>query len=413
MGSIDEVAYYPKILSSSQIQAHYSAAYFQLPPSFTTQPQSQQALAGGSATFSAAVTGPLPIKLQWQKNGVSLPGQTNSSITINNLYYTDSADSYTLTATNAFGGAVSSPVHVAVYFPPTYANLTNSLVLHLTFDNDSLDDSSGEGNNGTAEGAPTFVPGVIGNAALQILTDTTNSIYNYVTLGNPPDFLFSSNVNFSMSYWVKFATNDAPGDLPFLCSAVTSTGAYGVTLSPGTGGTWQWSLDNASNVGVRPQGPSGALNDGGWHNVVETFDRTGYGSTYLDGVLVNQTSIVGIGDIDSGNVFNIGQDPTGTYPVSGTYALDDIGVWRRALNYQEAVSIYVAGARYGNSFNHFGPATVSIKGLSNGQIGVSWQEGTLKQATNIHGPWTPVPGATAPYYQTTPTSTSVFYGVGQ
>ena len=413
VGSVDEVAFYDYILTASQIQAHYAAAFYGVPPSFSAQPQSLNAFAGQTVTLSATAVGAPPLGLQWKKNGVSLPGQTNATLTVSNLFYTASSDVYTVLATNAFGSALSSNAVISVYYPPTYANLTNALVLHLTFDG-NYNDSSGRGNNGSPVGSPALVPGKIGSGALNVLTDTTNNTYNYVTLGTPSDFLFSSNVDFSVSYWVQFPPGALPGDLPFLCSAVTSTGAYGLTLAPAykTGG-WAWSLDNVNGIGSGVQGPANSINDGSWHNMVEIFSRASVCSTYLDGELVSSVPIAGIGDVDSGQPFNIGQDPTGQYGESGTYSLDDIGVWRRALTDLEARSIYAVGQNYGKSFDTFGPVLLSLYPLAGAKLGVAWQSGTLQQASSLTGPWTPVTGASQPFFQVTPTSTNAFYRIAQ
>jgi hypothetical protein len=261
--------------------------------------------------------------------------------------------------------------------------------------------------------SPTLVPGKIGAQALSVLTDTTNAIYNYVTLGDPADFQFGSTVDFSVSYWVKFPTNAIPGDLPFLCSATNSTGGWGLTIAPAfqTGG-WAWSLDNSNNVGSGVQGPAASINDGSWHNVVETFTRTNNCVTYLDGFLVNSAPIAGIGDVDTAGPFNIGQDPTGTYQQSGTYAVDDMGVWRRALTEIEARSIYMVGQNYGKSFNTTGPANLVLFPSAGGKYGIAWQAGTLMQSSKVTGPWTPVVGAAPPTYQFAPTGTGTFFKVG-
>jgi Concanavalin A-like lectin/glucanases superfamily/Immunoglobulin I-set domain len=407
------VAFYAnKVLSSTQIQSHYAAGFFGVPASFSAMPQSQNAFAGENITLSSVAVGAPTITFQWKKNGVNLAGQTNSTLTVSNVFYTGDSDVYSVGATNSFGGAISSGAKITVYYPPTYANLTNGLVLHLTFDG-NYNDSSGHGNNGTPVGSPSLVPGKIGSEAVSILTDTTNGTFNFVTLGNPADFQFGSSVDFSVAYWVQFPTNALPGDLPFLCSADNSTGGFGLTLAPAykTGG-WAWSLDNSSSVGAGIQGPANSINDGTWHNVVEVFNRTGNCSTFLDGELANATPITGIGDVDSGQPFNIGQDPTGTYGESGTYLLDDIGVWRRALTDIEARSVYIAGQTYSKSFDTFGPATLAIYKLSGGNVGIAWQAGTLKQSGKVTGPWTAVPGAAAPFYQIPSSATNTFYGVG-
>ncbi len=412
VGSVDEVAFYSKLLSTPQLLAHYNAAFYGVPPSFSVQPQSQDAFAGQNITFSATAVGAPPIHLQWKKNGVSLTGQTNTTLTVSNLFYTASSDLYSVTATNSFGVTNSANASVTVYYPPTYANLTNGLVLHMKFDGDYTD-SSGRGNNGTPVGSPTLVPGKIGTQAVTLTTDTTNSTYNYVTLGTPTDFLFGSSVDFSVSYWVQMPAGELPGDEPFLCSADNSTGGFGITIAPAykTGG-WAWSLDNSSSAGAGVQGPANTINDGNWHNVVETFSRTGNGITYLDGVQVSSVPIAGIGSIDSGQVFNIGQDPTGSYQESAIFSLDDMGVWTRALTDIEAESIYIVGQNYGKSFDVGGKPVLSMYSLPGGKLGIAWQSGTLKQANTLTGPWTPVVGAAAPFYQFTPTSTNTFYGVG-
>jgi hypothetical protein len=306
-------------------------------------------------------------------------------------------------------------VNITVYPAPTAVNLTNALVLHLTFDS-TYADASGRGNNGTAEGSPSFVTGKIGTSALQVSSDTNSATYNYVTLGTPSDLLFGSSVDFSVSYWVQFPAGAQPGDLPFLANATNSTYSFGLVLAPAyqTGG-WAWSLYDNTGKGAGVQGPSDSINDGNWHNVVETFTRTNNCVTYLDGQPVDSTLIAGIGDVDSGQTFSIGQDPTGVYQQSATFSLDDIGVWRRALTDYEARSIYEVGAAYGKSFNTAltGPVSVSLYSTASGAYSLAWQGGSLTESTNLTGPWTPVPGATPPLYQFTPTGTNTFFKVGQ
>jgi hypothetical protein len=224
-------------------------------------------------------------------------------------------------------------------------------------------------------------------------------------------------VNFSVSYWVQLPSGALPGDLPFFTSATNSTYSFGLVLAPAyqTGG-WAWSLYDSTGKGAGVQGPSDTINDGNWHNVVETFTRTNDCVTYLDGKPVNATSIAGLGDVDSGQTFSIGQDPTGVYAQSATFSLDDIGVWRRALTDYEARSIYEVGAAYGKSFNTVltGPVSVGLYySVASDKYNLAWQGGTLTEATNLAGPWTPVPAATAPLYQFTPTSTNTFFKVSQ
>src|SRR5262249_41467116 len=50
-------------------------------PAITTPPVDQAVMAGTSATFKVAATGP-SLLYQWQRNGVAIPGATTASHTI-------------------------------------------------------------------------------------------------------------------------------------------------------------------------------------------------------------------------------------------------------------------------------------------------------------------------------------------
>ena len=82
-------------------------------PSFTSQPVSQLVLAGGTAVFNAAAFGTAPILYQWNKNGTPIPGATSTALTLTNVQSTN-AGSYTLTASNSVGGAISSAAILTV-----------------------------------------------------------------------------------------------------------------------------------------------------------------------------------------------------------------------------------------------------------------------------------------------------------
>jgi hypothetical protein len=62
------------------------------------------------------------------------------------------------------------------------------------------------------------------------------------------------------------------------------------------------------------------------------------------------TSATAAGNVDTGNWFTIGQDPTGLYGESGAGDIDDLGVWKRALTPLEAAGLYMAGNTSGLSF---------------------------------------------------------------
>jgi hypothetical protein len=416
-GEIDEVAFYQTALTPDQIAAHYAAALYgsHSKPVFTEQPQSTMEVAGSFFFFVPVVEGTLPIHLQWGKNGVPLAGETNYFLVFNNLSFGDTGI-YELTATNAVGTSVSAPATLSVLPPPAFANVTNGLVLHLAFDG-SYVDSSGRGNDAQPKGSPTFVAGAVGNQALHYNTavDTSNpnqpvvTAANYVALGTPADLRFGSNVNFSVSYWVRF--EDAPGDLPFFGNAINAFGNPGYTFAPSyQSGGWSWSLgDVATTTSIGIYGEDGSINDGSWHHLAHTFDRSSSCLTYLDGFLADSRSVVAAGDLDSGEETIIGQDPSGAYPEAAEADIDDVGVWRRVLTPFEVYSIY-AVAQAGKSFDTYGPVSLTVT-IDAGNIQVVWQAGVLLEADDVNGQWSPVSGATPPYYKVTPSAARKFYRV--
>jgi hypothetical protein len=131
---------------------------------------------------------------------------------------------------------------------------------------------------------------------------------------------------------------------------------------------------------------------------------------YVDGALAGGWSIAGLDTLEYGNAITIGQDPLGLYGTA-TFDLDDIGIWRRAVTRYEAASVYAA-AQNGLSFDVTGPVKLYLNQVGS-NVDVSWQAGTLLQSTNVTGTYTPVPGATAPFYRTAPTNAATFFRVQQ
>ncbi|MDP4207584.1 MAG: immunoglobulin domain-containing protein [Bacteroidota bacterium] len=76
------------------------------PPSITSQPVSQTACPGGSATFNVAATG-TGLTYKWQKGGVDIPGATNSTYTISPVAASD-AGSYTVVVSGTCAPSVTS-----------------------------------------------------------------------------------------------------------------------------------------------------------------------------------------------------------------------------------------------------------------------------------------------------------------
>jgi len=411
-GQIDEILVYTNGLTLAQAQSHYSKALYPtpIPPFWVVVPSSQEVLSNAAATvtLTGSADGPIPITYQWYKDGAAVAGATTTALALSCTF--SNAGSYVLRATNGTGSTNTPAAGLAILPPnPPFVNVTNGLVLHLKFDGDYAD-ASGRGNNGTAVGTPTLVPGRLGNA---VFISTSNDVpsVNYVTLGKPTDLNFGTSTDFSVSYWVKQEAGQTNGDLPFLCSAPNSYGGPGFTFAPSyKQGGWSFSL----NGSVQVYGPVNSINDGNWHHVLHTFKRTGNAITYVDGARADTRPCNPAGNLDTGNTVNIGQDPTGAYAEDGSATLDDLAVWRRALTEYEAYAIYNSATNRNSSFDI--PGTVSLQvGSSGGKVVFSWVPGatlgTLFEADDLLGPWTPV-GAYAPTYSVTPAAAKKFYRLG-
>ncbi len=85
------------------------------PPTITGQPRSKEVAVGASTFFGVSVTGTAPITYQWQRNGVNIPGGTNSNFNIAQAQLSD-AGTYRVSVSNP-GGTVTSDSVVLTVIP--------------------------------------------------------------------------------------------------------------------------------------------------------------------------------------------------------------------------------------------------------------------------------------------------------
>ncbi len=77
------------------------------PPSILSQPQGRTVSAGSNVTLSATASGTAPLRFQWWKNGVIVPGATTNVLAFAPIGPAD-AGSYFVVVTNTFGSVTSS-----------------------------------------------------------------------------------------------------------------------------------------------------------------------------------------------------------------------------------------------------------------------------------------------------------------
>jgi hypothetical protein len=409
-GLMDEVAVYPRTLSDLEIAGIYATGAYgtTTPPFVTLNPLGQTVAVRSTVSLSAAVQGSLPLSYQWKNNGVNVAGATSPTLSLANVYFTD-AGNYVLWATNSAGYTNTAAATLTVLATPTFANLTNDLVLHLTFDG-NYTDSSGSGNDAYAQGSVPFLPGKIGQA---VHINTTSGI-NYLALSDTPSLAFDEAASFTVSFWIRYTTGF--NDDPIIGNSLGSTYQLGwVFTDSSSTGKLEWSLVSTANSGAYLRDPVGSavIGDGAWHNVVGVVDRDQQMAfAYVDGALDGSWSIAGLGTLEYLNAITIGQDPSGGYG-SAVFDLDDVGIWRRALTAYETASVYAAAQSSGESFDVYGPVKAYVNHVGN-NVDVSWQAGTLFQSTNVTGPYRAVvPATTPPLYRTTATGSAMFFRVQQ
>ncbi|PWU11255.1 MAG: hypothetical protein C5B50_23760 [Verrucomicrobia bacterium] len=123
-GIIDEIAFYNRALSAGEIQTIFDAGSYgkcslTIPPVLLAQPRSQTAPFGSSVTLSVNATGPLPLSYQWNFNGSSIAGATNTSLVLTNVQQAQTG-SYSVTVSNLYGSVQSSNAFVRVLHPVLY-----------------------------------------------------------------------------------------------------------------------------------------------------------------------------------------------------------------------------------------------------------------------------------------------------
>jgi len=344
------------------------------PPKISADPAAVSVIKGLTASFSVTASG-VGVTYQWKRGGSPIPNATQATYTITTVTDADQG-SYTVTVTNAGGSVTSAPAVLTVLPSRT---LAQDLVAHLPFE-DNLTDNSGAGHHGTAVGSVSYVAGKVGGKALQYSSNKDGSSFNYVTLGSAvADF---GTTDFAVSFWAKIS--NWTGDPAFIGNKDWNSGGnQGWVVATAGDGRIQWNIADVDRTRKDYDSPGGKFNDGNWHHIVVSFQRSADGVTYFDGVELNRTSLNPNLDVVGtavGKALNIGQDGTGTYTDGGSVGIadgniDDVAIWTRALTAAEAAAIYAKG-QGGESVIPVSSLKVSSATVSGDNLVLNWTGGT-------------------------------------
>ncbi|MCK9212400.1 MAG: carboxypeptidase regulatory-like domain-containing protein [Ignavibacteriaceae bacterium] len=258
---------------------------------------------------------------------------------------------YTVTATK--GGYTSGNVSVSVTAgKTTTANIqmsiqtgnilpTQGLVAYYPF-NGNANDESGNGNNGTVNGA-TLSSDRFGNANKAY---SFNGTSNYIEVLDNPTLRFTNS--FSISLWVSLTSPYRLNyNMTLLGKSLGSTYRDSYTIYTGYWGAGVRSTCTGS--GTISGGEEGITSTFGleistWYNTTWAFDKTSnQQSLYINGNLIKSQSISYSIDYDN-HPLAIGRGL-----LNGSFAefldgkLDDIRIYNRALNATEIQQLYTEG----------------------------------------------------------------------
>jgi hypothetical protein len=182
------------------------------------------------------------------------------------------------------------------------------------FDGDTLD-YSGLGNDGTAVGNPTFVPGKVGSGAIEL-----NGISDYVVIDAVADDIKSKSI--TLSAWLK--TADDRNCEWFSCNTSGRDDVIKFCIQ---------STKAAFRIESVYAPSTTAVNDGQWHFLTLVFDGN-TGHVYVDGVEENSHGAeVTFSDND---LWSIGQEWDSGGPGAHLAGIvDDARMYDRALTAEE------------------------------------------------------------------------------
>jgi hypothetical protein len=236
-----------------------------------------------------------------------------------------------LTAVATISFATSTMAQVPNYIP------SNGLVGWWPF-NGNANDESGNGNNGTVNGA-TLNSDRLGNA---------NSAYSFDGFSNQINVQHNNLFNsfpISISVWCKGQSN--MGGIVNKYVGCSNNG-WSIHSSNNKISGYYYDFPGGSSVNFDPNNNTININDNIWHHVVETYDSLA-GKIFIDGNLISTvlfTSGVAPSNCSTTTDLYFGYRVPGNPAICTNYnyfyqgIIDDIGIWNRELTQQEITDLY-------------------------------------------------------------------------
>lgn len=231
---------------------------------------------------------------------------------------------------------------------------------------EDLTDSAGSNTLTNVNSVSFSSSGKIGSCA------TFNGTSNYLT--SPYNIPYG---DFTISSWIKLSTTGT--EKPIYSGRDVGTGSPIVNFQISSGNTLVIALRNNSGSGLATAVSSGTFTTGTWYHVVVTYS-SGTMQLYING------SADGSGSYSGGTWSNINDTRFGRDNWNNTYmngAIDETGIWTRALSSGEVTSLYNSGNGFQYPFSIIRNLSDSI---SNGSSRVATlSKGWLRSLTDTIG----------------------------
>jgi len=229
---------------------------------------------------------------------------------------------------------------------------TNGLVGYWPF-NGNANDASGNGNNGTVNGA-TLTTDRFGNVGKAYSFDGVN---DYIETPHSSTLLFSQN-EVSISTWISVSNwpqlnqienyflskqsslgNNQVGFHSYIFSGTTSTPVKAITNRYKNGSSSTFGSVSIINNN---------LGSGVWYNIIYTHNNS-FDKIYIDGILVDSQNSVQLGGTNTAPlIFGCLNNYLGNF----NGKIDDIAIYNRALTQSEITQLYNSNSCIANITNN-------------------------------------------------------------
>lgn len=312
------------------------------PPAITSQTSSQELYAGDNAVFSITASGSPPLAYQWRQGETDITDATNATLIITNAQSGNAGD-YSCQVTNllGFGSVTSAPATLTVlpvadirtgrmaWWP--LDEITDGLTPDTTPNQFHLYASNMTSAN--------VVAGQHDNALQFNGTDTF--LMRYDESGGS---VVNGYPGYTIALWVKGIGTNQLDKRVFAFSSNTNNNPM-VTV-----GTGNPANTNAVDIYVRNDNGSAPVShrkttlaayDDVWHHVA-WVDNNGLATVYVDGVADTNNFNYARGALKS-HITALGVVYRTNAQALFTGAIDDVAVWRRALNSNEVMFVMTNG----------------------------------------------------------------------